>query len=1348
MRSAGTGGRVRGWRGPVGVAVLVGAGYGAGLFLAWSLLNADAVAVFFAPAGVTCAGLVLSPRRRWPLILVTVVAVEVAVDVWQGQDARVVWGFAIANTVEPAVGALLLQRVVARLDLSRWRDVGAFLGCCVVVGPMVGGLVGATTITAGLSRPWMGAFLQFWAGDALGVLTVAGAILAWQTPVTQSRQRGSSRPSPLLLLGLAAATVAVTVVGFWPARPPLVFLPMPVLFWVAARYGVQALTVCGAVFALTANVMSAAQHGPWAHLATSPRAESVTLQLFLAVAVLGSWALGIEITGRQHAQAVTATEIALRRKVQEAQNAEQRARRDAEILQGHAASLAQAAGSRDAAAATGECVRAAFGPDGFGVGVVQGDWVSLFFVDGVVSEVERVWQRSPLAVDSPMHEAIRKGVFTELHGYHGRVDRYSRALVQAMNRFASLLYWPLPQSTGVIGLGFTDERHLTARELDLLAAVGNQHAQAMQRALLHEQDLHRRAQAETLQELASLLAAAVTPPEMAEAIAQHAHGFAGAGYAQLALVDPERGVLTLYHGASLAPGPRQRWPQAPLSAPIPITDAVATGTPVVLNSREELASKYPLIIQDAQDSGMESVAVVPIISTSSEALGTLSLAWPEPGQVTAEVLAVMEQIAVRCAGAFARAARAARTAHAAQHEQHLSRLAQAGDLDELCRELPRRTPFLAHTDRVILSVVDQDRQFVIHRHAGADADPRAHAGAEVAASTSTATKAGGQSSPRTGTETPQGTSVQTDSEMTPAGPSVRVETSPLPIEAPPTRPGDSSTSTWSSPLSTRSPVTMTLRSGRPVVMANRQEWERDYPDLPSEFPIGDAVALAAVPVVGAGGAPLGVLLFAWDGDTDLNEHLLHTLDSIARASAAVMSRARELQNQQRARGRAELTALVLAELGKAVTPHQRAQRLVDLLVPRVADYATVEAPHATPPVVALAHREPGMMPILRALREEHAIPPECAHSLARVASGEPDLISIIPEATYTEYALDAATSTRLGTLSPRSHLAVPLISSPDPSASLVLMLGLSDPQRRPYATTDMDFIQQLAERAGLAVQAARLLEREHQTAVRLQQALLPETLAQHPSLTITASYRAGDDSLQVGGDWYDTATLPDGRIAIAVGDIVGRGLEAAATMGRLRAGFAALTPQCANPAELLTRLDRLATTIPAAVCSTMTCLFLNPANGHAHYASAGHPPILLIDPTGKSRYLPDGRSWPLATIDTPRPHDAQTNLDPGATLLMYSDGLIERRHEPLDTGLARLQAAANQHRHTDLTNLCQRIIHDLTRDQKLHDDIVLLGITRHAAATHEPERTATAGAARHVTTTTRIGDGPPEPSRV
>jgi serine/threonine-protein kinase RsbW len=390
------------------------------------------------------------------------------------------------------------------------------------------------------------------------------------------------------------------------------------------------------------------------------------------------------------------------------------------------------------------------------------------------------------------------------------------------------------------------------------------------------------------------------------------------------------------------------------------------------------------------------------------------------------------------------------------------------------------------------------------------------------------------------------------------------------------------------------------------------------------------------------------------------------------------------------------------------------QELVDVLVPAIADFATLELPTkaGAPVLAAVAHCDPSAVPNLRALREHHhALSADNPWSVAQVLRiGRTVALPELAPALIEEFALDPNARRLLTVLQPRSLLIVPLIA--DRQVLGVLLLGYSTSGRR-YEPNDTAVVELIASRAALALRTARLYEAEHDIALTLQTSLLPAYLPNSPSVSTTARYRPGEAHLAVGGDWYDAAPLPDGQLALAIGDIVGHGITAATAMGQLRSAAGALLTAGLAPADVLEHLDTIAARIPAARCSTACCARFDPAAAVLTYSSAGHPPPLLTSADGSVRFLDQGRS-PVLTIppssgDRPQ---ATTTVPPGATLLLYTDGLIEQHRS--DEELADLAAAAQRHAGLDLDGFADAIIADRLGSAAPRDDIALLCVRFHA----------------------------------
>lgn len=240
----------------------------------------------------------------------------------------------------------------------------------------------------------------------------------------------------------------------------------------------------------------------------------------------------------------------------------------------------------------------------------------------------------------------------------------------------------------------------------------------------------------------------------------------------------------------------------------------------------------------------------------------------------------------------------------------------------------------------------------------------------------------------------------------------------------------------------------------------------------------------------------------------------------------------------------------------------------------------------------------------------------------------------------------------------------------------------------------------------LSKEAARS-EREHEIAVTLQRTLLPGHLPAIPGVGIAARYIPASSDMQVGGDWYDVVQLPQGLIGLAIGDVAGHGLAAAATMGQLRMAVRAYALQDSAPASVMARLHQLASQPPAATMTTLLYLVFDPDSRILTFANAGHPPALRVS-AGDAAYLGEATSPPLGVSTAGTHVESSVELAPGTTLLLYTDGLIERRGVSIQDGLDRLQALSLTLGDTDLDELCDVLLGSLLDQGPVEDDVALL----------------------------------------
>ncbi len=265
---------------------------------------------------------------------------------------------------------------------------------------------------------------------------------------------------------------------------------------------------------------------------------------------------------------------------------------------------------------------------------------------------------------------------------------------------------------------------------------------------------------------------------------------------------------------------------------------------------------------------------------------------------------------------------------------------------------------------------------------------------------------------------------------------------------------------------------------------------------------------------------------------------------------------------------------------------------------------------------------------------------------------------------------------------------------------------------RPRKITDEErvFLEALAGQCALAVERASLFEREHTTAETLQRSLLPDQLPIVPGIILDARYLPVTRNMEIGGDWYDAFRLPDGRLAVAAGDVMGKGLTAAAGMGRVRNALRALALTDPRPAAVLTGLDRLftATELEEQV-TTVAYLVFDPVSGEGLAGNAGHLPPLVMSRDAPPRLDAGEAGTPLGW---PSPRQQYVfRLPPGNTAVLYSDGLVENRRRGLDAGLDELVAVAGQARPEvaeDPASLLEYLVDRMLTGYEQDDDVTVL----------------------------------------
>ena len=398
-----------------------------------------------------------------------------------------------------------------------------------------------------------------------------------------------------------------------------------------------------------------------------------------------------------------------------------------------------------------------------------------------------------------------------------------------------------------------------------------------------------------------------------------------------------------------------------------------------------------------------------------------------------------------------------------------------------------------------------------------------------------------------------------------------------------------------------------------------------------------------------------------------------------------------------ARARLELLARI-GELNELeLDPATRLDALLDSMLPEIADACAIFLIEQNElRLVGARHVDAGQAPALAnpSLRGPFAL--DSAHPAARaVRTLAPVLVT----------RADEGMSAPLRTLHIGSLLTVPLVRRDDVVGALALVF---DTKRRPYGPDDVTFALELARRVTGSLATAQRHEQERMVAETLQQSLLPRDLPRVTGLDIAGRYLGATRGIFVGGDWYDVVECDDGCVAVAIGDVVGHGLSAANAMGRLRAGLHLCLIDGLGPADALERLNRYAFSFGDSEMATVQVGMVDPGTRRFRFASAGHPPPVVVTPTG-AVLLEGGLGIPLATSEDATYDETEVELDEDALVLLYTDGLVERRGESLTVGLDRLVCSVPA-LVPQLDDALDQLLELMLPDEGAEDDVALVAV--------------------------------------
>ncbi|MFJ9447604.1 SpoIIE family protein phosphatase [Kitasatospora sp. NPDC101235] len=441
-----------------------------------------------------------------------------------------------------------------------------------------------------------------------------------------------------------------------------------------------------------------------------------------------------------------------------------------------------------------------------------------------------------------------------------------------------------------------------------------------------------------------------------------------------------------------------------------------------------------------------------------------------------------------------------------------------------------------------------------------------------------------------------------------------------------------------------------------------------------------------------------------------------------------------------ARARLKLLYDAGVRVGTTLDVVRTAQELADAAIPRFADFATVELAEAV-----LRGDEPlpgtgsaGGPRIRRVaaggVREDWPFYPVGSQisplpgtpEATALGSGHATLMADLHQAQAWR-ARDPQTTERILAYGVHSLISVPLRAR---GLALGTVTFWRADQSEPFGQEDVAFAEELVARAAMCIDNARRYTREYRMAETLQRSLLPRGLPEQSALE--AAYRYRPAQRGVGGDWFDVIPLPGFRVALVVGDVVGHGLHAAATMGRLRTAVLNFSALDLPPDELIARLDELVTHLDhggatedeeTAGVTGATCLYAiyDPVSGRCTMARAGHPPPVLVHTDGRVEFVDLPAGPPLGVGGLPF-EATELQLEPGTALVLYTDGLVTSRERDLDSGLSALQRSlADAHADGSPDTTCQAVFDALVPPSPSDDIALLIARTR----LFEPDQVAT-----------------------
>jgi serine phosphatase RsbU (regulator of sigma subunit) len=509
------------------------------------------------------------------------------------------------------------------------------------------------------------------------------------------------------------------------------------------------------------------------------------------------------------------------------------------------------------------------------------------------------------------------------------------------------------------------------------------------------------------------------------------------------------------------------------------------------------------------------------------------------------------------------------------------------------------------------------------------------------------------------------------------------------------------------PFDLPNPAGEAMRTGRRVVCRGTAELLSRYPGLDLSSP-GERTVVSLP--LRATGTVMGAITLSIPGPHDFGPAELDMLDVMADACAQAFERIEATAVARLQTARLSFLAEASIELASSLDLGVTVDRVARLAVPAFADWCAIDVLRdGSLRRMAVAHVDPEKVALAHELQERWPPDPGDTHGVwAAVRTGRTQLVPELTDEVLRASARDEEQLALARELGLRSAIITPLLVR---GRAIGALTWVSTDPSRLYGEDDARFAEHLARRAATAMDNAELHSQTLAAAEQLQRAVLPDRLVTAPGWQVACEYHPSGRA-EVGGDFYDAFVVDTDRHTLVLGDVMGRGVAAAAAMAQTRAAVRAFASIDPDPAVVTAKVDRMLAQFGTEQLITMLYVLADARTGVLTMTNAGHLPPLVVDGAGSARFLPLADGPPLGVGPVERSTQSET-LRPGETLLAYTDGLVERRDEDLGDGLERLLAAAAPLAWSVLSEGLRALVHPV-RDSTYDDDTAVIALRRDA----------------------------------